>query len=214
MLKHFTLLVLVAVTILNCSNDEPLIVEGQVVSKTGEPISDADIHFVPTIKSEFKQKTSTAINYSLPKAGDVRLDMFAKWRGELIETLVNTYQGAGTYSVQTTDSLYTNRLYEYRLTLSDTTMVKEMFLSASAEELIGNNPLTKTDRSGRFEIEIGEFAIGKKFIVTTESNPENLTELRVTNSVEIVAIKDGVIIARKELEVDEDRKNRIKLSAN
>lgn len=208
-------LTVLSISLSNCSKDEVQIIDGQVVSQNGDPIEGAEIHFVPTILDKAKLKPSTYISYTIPEASDVRLEMYTTWSGELIEVLVNAYQSAGAYAVQTTDSLYTNRLYEYRLSIFSigAEQVKELFLAAPAEELIGTKPITTTDLSGHFELEIGEFAIGKEFATTTELGPD-ITVRRVTNQVELIAIKDGIIIARKNIEVDEDKKNEVTLIAD
>ncbi len=200
---------------LGCSKDEARIIDGQVVSQNGDPIEGADIHFVPSITTNLKLKPSTLINYTISEAGNVRLETFAKWRGELIEVLVDAYHSGGSYTAILTEGAYTNRLYEYRISQSrgEDVIVGEFFLAAPAEELIGSNPITTSDQSGRFELDIGELAIGKEFNITSEESSDRIAETRVTNQVEFIAIKEGEIIARVVKEVNEDKNNSVTLTA-
>ena len=158
---------------------------------------------------------STSIGYSLPIQSFVTLKTYSQWKNELIETLVNETKSAGSHTVSLSESLYTNRLYEYRLEVSrstlDTMIVKEIMFIKPAEALIGVKPITKTNNNGRFEIEIGELAIGKTFDLTSTNDFKET--VRISDNIELIAIKDGEIISRKYIEVDEESLNSVVLTS-
>ena len=70
---------------------------------------------------------STVINYSLPFDTDVRLDVYSI-NGELVRTLVNETQSAGSYSVEFNASDLSSGTYLYRLTAKDFVQTKKMQL--------------------------------------------------------------------------------------
>ncbi len=70
---------------------------------------------------------STVINYGLPKAGEVRLDIY-NIMGQRVETLVNTDQRPGLHSVVWNGSDYSNGIYFYKLRFRGKTITKRMTL--------------------------------------------------------------------------------------
>ncbi len=198
-----------------CNKSEQLVIEDQLATERGKPVSDAHIHFIPNLVSHSKKMPLTSIRYSLPIQSFVTLKTYSQWKNELIETLVNETKRAGSHTVSLSESLYTNRLYKYRLEVSrstlDTMIVKEIMSNKPAEALIGVEPITKTNNNGRFEIEIGELAIGKTFDLTSTNDFKET--VRISDNIELMAIKDGEIIPRKYIEVDEERLNSVVLTS-
>lgn len=217
-MKNF-LFILTTIFVLNCNKEESPIVNGQVLLSDGTPVENAAIHYVPKLASDSlsKQKRqTTAISFSLPKAGKVKLETFIAWDHELLETLIDWTLSAGTHFVTLNDTLYTNRVYEYELSIPDvdTTIVHRMLRVATAEQLIGFKPLVKTNSVGSFKIENGELGIGEKFRITSQYGPDSYYDLTITNVVEFIAIKNEQIIARKEVEIMEEKQNDVKLVVN
>jgi hypothetical protein len=70
---------------------------------------------------------TTHINYSLPFDTDVRLDIYSV-NGELVRTLVNESQSAGSYNVQFDASDLASGTYIYRLIAKDFVQTKKMQL--------------------------------------------------------------------------------------
>lgn len=70
---------------------------------------------------------TTQINYSLPFDTDVRLDIYSV-NGELVRTLVNESQSAGSYNVQFDASDLASGTYIYRLIAKDFVQTKKMQL--------------------------------------------------------------------------------------
>ena len=70
---------------------------------------------------------TTKISYSIPKASQVRLEIY-DILGSRIETLVNNMQNAGNYNVDFDASKYSSGVYIYRLITSDYTISKKMML--------------------------------------------------------------------------------------
>ena len=70
---------------------------------------------------------TTKISYSIPKASQVRLEIY-DILGSRIETLVNNMQNAGNYNVDFDASKYSSGVYIYRLITNDYTISKKMML--------------------------------------------------------------------------------------
>jgi len=75
---------------------------------------------------------TTEINYSLPEAGDVRLDVF-NITGQKVSTLINEYQDAGHYTVtwnsrDTHGSRVSSGIYFYRLSAGEYVESRKMVL--------------------------------------------------------------------------------------
>ena len=70
----------------------------------------------------------TKINYSLPANGEVKLTVYTL-QGELIKTLVNERQNAGSYSVEFDGSDLVSGMYIYKLTVNNFVQIKKMLLA-------------------------------------------------------------------------------------
>jgi len=70
---------------------------------------------------------STNITYSLPKASNVRLEIYNSL-GQRVQTLLNTHKAAGTYHILFKADHLTSGVYIYRLTAGDFTKTKKMVL--------------------------------------------------------------------------------------
>jgi hypothetical protein len=70
---------------------------------------------------------STAIRYSIPRRGEVKLTVFDV-TGREAATLVNEKQSAGTYQVTFNGSAFTSGVYFYRLTAGDFSDTKKLLL--------------------------------------------------------------------------------------
>ena len=70
---------------------------------------------------------STTINYSLPKAGNVKLTVYNSI-GSKVATIVNEYKPAGNYSIQFNGSNLASGIYLYRLESGDYSAVKKFVL--------------------------------------------------------------------------------------
>ena len=68
---------------------------------------------------------TTRIEYALPDAGRVKLEIFAI-SGQLIRTLVNGHQDAGYYTVDFSGKNLSSGMYVYKLTLNDRNIFKKM----------------------------------------------------------------------------------------
>lgn len=102
------------------------------------------------------------------------------------------------------------RLEAFHGTL-DTMFVKEMMFFLPAEELTGVEPITKSNNNERFETEIGKLALRKTFDLTSTEVVKEI--LRISDNIESIAIKDGEIISRKNIKVDEERLNSVVLTS-
>jgi endoglucanase Acf2 len=71
---------------------------------------------------------STEINYSLPLAGQVRLEVF-NTLGQKVSELVNAYQDAGTHRVSFDGGNLSTGLYLLRMTSGDLTLTRKMLLA-------------------------------------------------------------------------------------
>ena len=70
---------------------------------------------------------STKINYSLDKSGLVKLSIY-NLLGELVSTIVNQNQEAGSYSVDFDASNFESGVYLYKLESGDQIQLKKMVL--------------------------------------------------------------------------------------
>jgi len=70
---------------------------------------------------------STKISYSIPQAGEVSINIYSVV-GELITTLVNTKQEAGTYEVEFDASSLTSGIYFYTLASGEYSQTNKMIL--------------------------------------------------------------------------------------
>lgn len=71
---------------------------------------------------------STKINYSLPADGEVKLAVFTV-EGELVKTLVNGKQNAGTYTIEFDGSNLASGTYLYKLIVNNFIQIKKMLLT-------------------------------------------------------------------------------------
>lgn len=215
MLRRVTLF-FIAITVMHCDSDESAFISGQVVLKNGTPLSEVDIHYVPEISQNdtLKEKLpSRSISFSIAQSGHVKLESFIDWNDQLVETLIDTRLSPGVYNAQINDSLYTNRIYNYKLSISNLDSVSEhrfLFIK-SANELIGVKPLVRTGIDGRFELEMEQLGIGEKFVQTSVSSPEINYEVTITNAIEFIAIKNGRIVAVEKVSLDESKQNDVQL---
>jgi hypothetical protein len=70
---------------------------------------------------------TTKIEYSLPKAGNVTLEVY-NLLGQVVATLVNQRQDAGHYVVPMDGSALSSGLYFYQITAGNFTATKKMML--------------------------------------------------------------------------------------
>jgi len=70
---------------------------------------------------------STAINFDIPKTGNVKLEIF-DLSGKLIEELLNEEKGAGTYSVNFNAENLSSGIYVYKLTGTKFSQSRKMML--------------------------------------------------------------------------------------
>jgi len=92
----------------------------------------SDIYSIPT---EYKLNQnypnpfnpSTVISYAIPKSGIVNLKIF-NVLGQLVRTLVNQSQLAGTHQVTFNANSLSSGVYFYSLTVDNFTSVKKMML--------------------------------------------------------------------------------------
>ncbi|MBN1326590.1 MAG: T9SS type A sorting domain-containing protein [Candidatus Cloacimonetes bacterium] len=69
----------------------------------------------------------TEISYSLPVAAEVQLEIF-NLKGQLVETLVNSYQEAGNHAVLWNADAMNSGIYFYKLKAGNTTEIKKCIL--------------------------------------------------------------------------------------
>jgi hypothetical protein len=70
---------------------------------------------------------TTEISFTLPRAADVRLDVF-NIVGQRVTTLVDGQLGAGEHTVTWDASGFASGIYFYRLTAGDFTQTRKMLL--------------------------------------------------------------------------------------
>src|SRR5205085_6178602 len=70
---------------------------------------------------------STVINYNLPKAGNIKLNIYNSL-GESVAELVNSSQSAGTHQIEWNAVNFASGVYFYRLETEDLTSEKKMIL--------------------------------------------------------------------------------------
>jgi hypothetical protein len=70
---------------------------------------------------------TTTINYSLPKAGNVKLTVY-NTLGSKVATILNEYKPAGNYSVQFNGSNIASGIYFYKIEAGQFSQIKKMIL--------------------------------------------------------------------------------------
>jgi hypothetical protein len=70
---------------------------------------------------------ATTINYSLPKAGNVKLTVY-NTVGSKVATIVNEYKPAGSYSVKFNGTNLASGIYLYRLESGNYSAAKKFIL--------------------------------------------------------------------------------------
>ncbi|KUO61517.1 hypothetical protein APF79_01625 [bacterium BRH_c32] len=108
--------------------------------KTGELVTDIDRENEKEIPTEFLLKQNypnpfnptTTINYSIPKGGNVRLEIYNSL-GEIVNIIQDSYQDAGNHSIAWTGkdsngNSLSSGIYFYRLISNDFVQVKKMIL--------------------------------------------------------------------------------------
>jgi hypothetical protein len=71
--------------------------------------------------------TTTTIEYSLPSAGNVNLEIY-NLLGQKVATLVDGWTDAGRHSVNWDASSYSSGIYFYKLTVGDKVFTRRMIL--------------------------------------------------------------------------------------
>jgi len=100
---------------------------------TGDtPVSIADFNEKPqdfSLSQNYPNpfNPETTISYSLPKAGNVTLEVYSLL-GQKLSSLVSKRQSAGTHSIQFNASSLSSGIYFYRLKFDGRVMIKKMTL--------------------------------------------------------------------------------------
>ncbi len=201
-MKNISIL-LSTVLLISCSNEEIPIIKGQVVLSDGTPVSKADIHVSYQWSPVAKSMPNTIYSFQVQEYGKVSLASYSYGTGNLVEILVEQELSPGSYTVPISDSLYTNGIYNFVLIINSKRTNNRILFSKNAEHLIGVKPLTTTNNAGDFLIVTDYLGIGETF--------NNGGEVRVTNQIEFIAIKDSTIITRDTVFIDESKTSEILL---
>ena len=92
---------------------------------SGSDAGNQEIELFQNVPNPFSDLTT--INYRLVKAGHVNLRIFSE-RGDPVETLVDTYQEAGTYKVKWNAEGRHQGVYFYVLVQNEVELAKKMML--------------------------------------------------------------------------------------
>jgi hypothetical protein len=92
-------------------------------------VKDKNFHIIFTLSQNYPNpfNPSTTINYSLPKAGNVKLTIY-NVIGSRVSTIVDEYKPAGNYSVQFNGSNLASGIYLYRLEAGNYSEAKKLIL--------------------------------------------------------------------------------------
>jgi len=179
-------------------NQSSAYLNGTVVDSQGNPIDSVNFHYIPTLVHLSLQKSgpdricpATMIKYSIPRNSFVNLSIYRWFTRDLIATLVNENQNAGTYAVTLDASSVTNGVYIFRLAVDSLVTEHNMLLIQDTTTLTSTIPLATTNSSGQFSEPIGVFGIGLPFYISSSSGPTVIDTEYISSTIQVVLCKAG-----------------------
>ncbi len=211
--KELQILLVSIIFIFSCGDsDFSGITEGQLLTQSGAPVSDAEIHInYPKLSDNSMNKSSTTINFPLQNSTYLTFEISRYGSEEFILGFVDRPYLAGSHSLVIPDSLLTTGVYHYKIDSEEFSSETNFLKLKSDSDLINNSPpFTMTNKSGRFIIETNTIGIGVEF-EQTGSSPDEKINYSIDNEIEFIAIKNDEIVARKTVMISEDGSNNVEL---
>lgn len=184
-----------------------------MVLENGNPVADVGIH----IKNHFDpggftegEHIEVDIHFTASMTGVYRMDLFRLGSNEIFATVLDDTLGEGDQKVTVPDSLLSNGVYVYQITTPTEATAENNFLINKPDSTLGyTEPLTSTNTQGEFEIDADYLPIDKVF------SREGNEQFEVTDSLQIIVVREENIVARKFIKVSENEdENFVEISVD
>jgi hypothetical protein len=206
------------VVFLSCHKDnsvEPLPISGPpalsgtVTDSTGAALDSVAVHFMTHFDKSIaktglaKTAVTMTIEFSVESTATVTLVFYRYGTNEVIDTLVDEEMDAGVYTVDVDNATLTNGLYYYKLYLDGRLSMRRnvMLWINDLASFADLDPITYTDRNGKFTMPVSVFGIGERLLVTS-TTPDVVDTITITNTIDLVLYKDGYQTFSKQISVD------------
>jgi len=199
------LLILSAFTFLSCSGDDPAApvetgyaLEGKVTDASGNPVSNADIHYIPQLASYSLPKTSEiagseiVIWYSLPRETSVTVSILENITLKTLHYIVNNQvRSAGNHIVVFDAANLPNGVYNSEIRYDAKVIRNKILLSREPSELENAGPYAVSDAKGNFRMDYKKLGIGEKFDFHTDVSPNAIGRKEITDSLRLFITRTG-----------------------
>ncbi|MAO66422.1 MAG: hypothetical protein CL666_15635 [Balneola sp.] len=185
-------------------------VNGEVV-ENGEPVFAAQIHFRNNLEpGGFRSEVigdSVTIGFNTTVDGVYEASIFRLQADSVLSTFFEDTLKAGRQSILIPDSLLSNGIFGYEVSSELEYLGASLFLVNKPDSaLIGTLPFTTTNYAGEFTLDVRQMAIGQEFNFTGGDSFE------ITDSLEIIVIKDSRVRAVERVKVEPNEENYFQIS--
>ncbi|MDR9415688.1 MAG: hypothetical protein RI564_05360 [Gracilimonas sp.] len=197
-----------------CLNDEPAPVyydiEGQIL-ENGAPVENAQIHFRNHLDpGGFLEESigdSVTISFDSVFEGIYTARLYRFRADTAFITFFRDSLGLGAQNISIPDSILSNGIYAYEVISEVQNLGSRLFMvNKSDSALIGTLPVTTSDNSGDFTIDPANLAFGRNFNFSSGFGFE------VTDSLEIIVIKNGEVQINENIRVLPDEENYFEIT--
>jgi hypothetical protein len=178
---------------------------GVVLNSAGDPVADANIHirnhfdpggFLPELIGD-----TVRISFSAPSRNLYRAAIYRHDANSFLTTFFEDTLDEGDQEIIIPDSLLSNGILGYQVSTPAGALGGSLFVVNKPDSmLIGTLPFTVTDPDGQFRLSSAYLAIGNSFNAASGS-------FKITDSLQVMVIKDSVIIGKESLRLKADSQN-------
>ncbi len=170
--------------------------KGKILDEQGNPLSGVAVHYTFELKPKSLSKItntcpSTVINYTLPGAAHVKIQILRWYTREILEVISDANQEAGAHSAILNLNQLTNGFYIYQFIVDKKVTERAFYIINTDNAILYNSkPLTTSNQDGNFALPRGIFAIGYPSVRTDEAGTP-IETLYVSSTIKILLNKTG-----------------------
>lgn len=211
---YIFLFLLISLITSGCFNQDEIPVYNNVdgkVLENGKPVFGAHIHyrnnFAPGGFPDEVIGDSVTIRFNTAMDGVYEASLFRLEGDSILTTFFEDTLTAGRQSILIPDSLLSNGIFGYEVSSELEYLGASLFLVNKPDSaLIGTLPFTSTNSDGDFTLDSRQMAIGQTF------NFSDGNRFEITDSLEIIVIKDRKIRAVEKVKIEPNEDNFFQIS--